>query len=689
MTSVCVPATRVRSRTGSATQRTRHATLDYRPHLDGIRALAVALVIAFHLGVRWTPAGFIGVDVFFVLSGYLITSLLVAELADGARVRLARFYARRARRLLPASVVVLVACAVASAAWLDAVQQHVVAADVTASSLFSANWWFTSSRIDYFAPGDVASPLRHYWSLAVEEQFYVVWPALVWAAWRITGRRRPTADSTRLLWVLLPVGVASAALATFLDPSPVTYFGTHTRAYQLVAGATLAIAFADGRRERLAARVGARAPQAVALAAVVLVVWLAHVLGGGDYPGPAALAVTAASTALLGAVELARGGLARRVLGCGPAAAIGRLSYSLYLWHWPVIVFAPVLARRWEQPLLTNRVLQLACTCALAALSYAVVERPIRFRLRPRARARFVLAPALAAVVIVAAVAGVWGRPRGALAAEAFAAVRDLARPGDCPYFKDDWPDPDDSVPCLYRPGGDYVVAFVGDSHAQQWQPALEEIAARRGWTVVRATRGGCPANDVTPYHLDDDGLTAPDDECREWRHVVYRRLIDSYDPDLVLVATRSHVLGVRHDGRDVAPKDAAHVRLWSESWDWTMRTLTSGGAAVVVSEILPTLPERVPACLASHGATGRCDFRVAGDRRVPPYNDVVATLSRRFAGVEVIDPVVLVCPEGLCRARDAGVIVHRDDNHISATFARSLANEVERLLARAVSSSR
>ncbi|HJR27014.1 MAG TPA: acyltransferase, partial [Acidimicrobiales bacterium] len=167
----------------------------YRPHLDGLRAVAVLLVVAYHAGFAAISGGFVGVDVFFVLSGYLITRLLVAELVADGRLRLPRFYARRMRRLLPASALALGGAVFASIHLLDRAQQLAVAEDVRWSALWSANWRFVQARTDYFAPGDVPSPVVHYWSLAVEEQFYLVWPALLLGLWWLLARRagRPTA----------------------------------------------------------------------------------------------------------------------------------------------------------------------------------------------------------------------------------------------------------------------------------------------------------------------------------------------------------------------------------------------------------------------------------------------------------------------------------------------------------------
>ena len=203
---------------------------------------------------------------------------------------------------------------------------------------------------------------------------------------------------------------------------------------------------------------------------------------------------------------------------------------------------------------------------------------------------------------------------------------------------------------------------------------ALERLAERHDLTLVRATRGGCPANDVTVDRGPDPlGFTGTGEQCTAWRHRVYPDLIARHDPDVVFVATRSHVSAVRAGGRRVAPFTSEHRRRWSAAWDWTLRTLGAGGARVVVSEILPTLPERVPACLAAAGEPTRaCDFPADADRRVDAYNAIVRRLTERAPRLAVFDPTRIGCPRGTCRALAGDIVVHRDDNHLSAAFVRS-----------------
>ncbi|HEU5152842.1 MAG TPA: acyltransferase family protein [Iamia sp.] len=655
----------------------------YRPQLDGIRALAVVAVILYHLGYRWIPGGFVGVDVFFVLSGYLITGLLLAEAAERGTIGLGRFYARRARRLLPASLLVLVAVMIGANTLLDQVQQQTVGDDATWSALYAANWRFVSGGVDYFTPGDVPSPLQHFWSLAVEEQFYLVWPLLFLGLWRLSTRRRGVEATGSLLAAVVALMVGSALLSLDQAGTQVGYFGTHVRAHQLLAGAALAVV-ARRWRARIPTGAGARIAGVASTAVGLLVLArLATTLDGADaYPGRPGLVVTLASLGLIAGLDLAPAHPLTAAAGHAAPAAVGRLSYSLYLWHWPVIVFAPLVAEVHDAPWLDDRLVVVAVTVALSVASYLLVERPIRFRLVPHAPRPAVVAVGLALSVVVS-IAGVpFLQPRDPFAKVALAAVEDVAPSGPCPYFREEWGPPSQSEVCVYRQGGPTTIALVGDSHAQQWQPALDRIAAAHDLTVIRLTRRGCPANDLTVQSYDDQGIVRTDVPCTIWRDRVYAAMVERYDPDVIYVETRSHDWAFEHDGRTVEADDPDHLALWAESWDPSLDVLTAGTGQVVVSETLPQMTFRVPACLAEHGEdTDACDMPLADDERVVAYNEALREVVGRRDDVTLVDPTPIVCPDGTCPALIDGRVVHRDDDHISASFARASAGAFERML--------
>ncbi len=359
----------------------------YHPGLDGLRAVAVLAVIAYHLGFGWASGGLLGVEVFFVLSGYLITDLLVNEHRRSGRVDLGQFWLRRAKRLLPALFVML-AAVVVWATLVDPARLAAVRSDLPAAVLYVSNWWFIFHHVSYFARFGPPSPLGHLWSLAIEEQFYVVWPLVVVAAFRLARWRRA-------LVALTVLGAAASAVEMALlyvpggNPTRV-YDGTDTRAFALLIGAALALllprarsfgAVSGGARRVLGAVGGA------ALAGIFVLLWRTGEYSTFLYRG--GMVVLSVLTAVVIAVTIHPGARLGRLLGAEPLRWLGERSYAVYLWHYPVIVLTtPVGA----QPSLARGTLQVASSVVLAGASWRFVEQPVRTgalgRLWERARRR-------------------------------------------------------------------------------------------------------------------------------------------------------------------------------------------------------------------------------------------------------------------------------------------------------------
>lgn len=357
----------------------------YIPGLDGIRALAVLAVIAYHLHPSWLPGGFLGVGVFFVLSGYLITDLLISEWKRSGTLDLRQFWLRRFRRLLPALFVVL-ACVTAWMAFFRPAQFTSLQGDVLAAVTYMNNWRFIYHQVSYFESFGPLSPLTHLWSLAVEEQFYIVWPLLLFAGLRFMPRRG------LLLGVTLAGAALSACLMTWLyepgyDPSRV-YYGTDTRAFALLLGAALAILW-PSRKLRLSADRPLQLPleglgiAGFAVAGVMM--WLVNQYTDFLYKGGLVL-LSVATAAVIAAVVHPASRLGR-VLAWQPLRWLGVRSYGIYLWHYPVIILTnPAVNTSGIDPVRT--VLQVAVTVGLAALSYQFIEEPIRRGVRGLGSAR-------------------------------------------------------------------------------------------------------------------------------------------------------------------------------------------------------------------------------------------------------------------------------------------------------------
>ena len=353
--------------------------------LDGLRAVAVCAVIAYHVNFGWAPGGLLGVGVFFVLSGYLITDLLLAQRESDGRIALGQFWLRRARRLLPALWVMLLVVIV----WVSVAQPSLLTAmrgDVAAAFLYLSNWWYVFQHVSYFASFGPPSPLGHLWSLGVEEQFYLVWPLLLILAVRLLRRRWA-------LTSLVALGAIASAVAMALlyrpgtDPSRV-YYGTDTRAFELLVGAGLALVWPSRRlvialtRNR---RVALELLGIAGLAGIGLMVCLTTEYQPFLYRGGFVLLALAAAAAVAALAHPAT--LVGRILGSPPLRWIGVRSYGVYLWHFPIIVLTtPVVDA--PGPHLVRSALQVGACFAVAALSWRYIEQPIRRGGLRRAAAR-------------------------------------------------------------------------------------------------------------------------------------------------------------------------------------------------------------------------------------------------------------------------------------------------------------
>lgn len=455
--------------------------------LDGLRTIAVLLVAAYHLSVPGFHGGFLGVDVFFVLSGFLITTLLLREVSRRGRIDLVQFWQRRVLRLMPAALIVIGAVLVWAMVWAAPYRRSSIGADAVWSLLYVGNWRFISTS-SYFADDGTRSPLQHVWSLAVEEQFYLAWPLLLGLlVLLVLGRHRPSATpldsserserttlrkrrmSAATLVVALLISVASAvALAVLYDPQAPdrAYMGTDTKAFEPLIGAGAAALML---RPGLRAWVTSHAQVLIALGGLGMIAGVAT-LGGVAAPSPTYFRGGAVLFALACAVLVAATSVADRrhgltlVLGSTPLAYLGRISYGIYLWHWPLAVW--IVQGHGFSP--RRAALAFALTLVLASLSYHLVELPIRTGRLPRLPAWRTFVPAgtsIAVGIVVAALLG--GSPLNRIVP---------------------------AVAAGSGGGNEASVVAIGDSVIQRLMPALATAGEKRGVTVLNAARGGCPA---------------------------------------------------------------------------------------------------------------------------------------------------------------------------------------------------
>ncbi|MCI4665972.1 MAG: acyltransferase [Neomegalonema sp.] len=463
---------------------TSAASIRYRPEIDGLRALAVSAVIIFHYFEDWAPGGFLGVDLFFVLSGYLITKIILAEREAGA-FNLWAFYARRVRRILPALFIVIAATLATSMILHPAEQLERVAVSALAALFFAANFHFRDSQ-DYFAVAPVEEPLLHTWSLSVEEQFYLVWPALLLALYAWRSRRGVVAG-------LLIVCALTWALSQYLSLYAVdlAFFMAPSRGWELGLGA-LSAAWLE---PRFAQRGGARLRGGLTLVGLALII-SAFVGVDRTWPTPGLSALPVVAGAMLVLIFGAARSIAHRALAWGPVVTIGLLSYSLYLWHWPVLSFAAGL--QLGPTSIWLRLIALGITLVLAVISFRFIERPFRqagAALPPRRT--LVVGLAGAAAVAAIALIAVWGdglpgRYPSASAALASYKVGDVDDPtrGACHHVLKFKPE---RCNLGAAKAGQYDVLLIGDSHAGAIRPAVSVAATALGLSGRQASVGACP----------------------------------------------------------------------------------------------------------------------------------------------------------------------------------------------------
>jgi len=627
----------------------------YRPALDGFRAVAVLAVIVYHLGYRGLPGGFIGVDMFFVLSGYLITGLLLLEKERTGGIDLRAFWFRRARRLLPAVLLMLVFVELWVAVTAPPFELAWRRRDILWTLFYGANWHFIASDQGYFVQFTSASPLRHAWSLAIEEQFYLVWPALIMAAVVFSRRHR------RAVAIVCSVGiVVSVAASMWLfdpgDPSR-SYYGTDTRMHQLLVGAVLAT-LSGVRTPR---RIGAAGPFVGALGAAGLAAafFLLDGRNSAYYFGlSAGLAVCAA--ALIWGLETAPAGVFARALSWGPVRWTGRISYGLYLWHWPVIlviVSAPVVLRELPGSSGVN-VTRLLVTFGVAAVSFYGMEQPLRLGRMSWVRSsvpRF----AAAVAVAVAAVAGaaVWATPTPPDSAG-------RVEIAGCPA--------DTDTPCLRRKGppGGPVVALIGDSIARSLDPAFTQLAGERGWTYVLAAANGCR---ISRLLTSSEGQVRPmDKNCQQTTRHRLERLLATWSPTTIVAIDRWEITdAVGPDGRVISSGTPEHISLVERSLADAARQLTSRGAHLVFIELPPILP---PDCGSGEAQSSpRCHPAVREDAVQAPYNDALRRVARSVPGVSTMSITAALCPAGVCGWDLDGMVLRFDGLHFTLDASRWL----------------
>lgn len=627
--------------------------------LQGMRGIAILLVLLNHAGVPGLDGGFVGVDVFFVISGYLIGGLLLREFEATGGLDLWAFYARRVRRLLPAALLLLAVVLVGMRCLYAPQEQDELLSSARAAALYAANLWFASRPTDYFGGHTEANPLLHLWSLAVEEQFYLVWPLLMLVAIRLAK-----GDVRRGLgWLIWGAGAVSliACIAVSLVKFKYAFFLAPMRVWEFGAGMFVAL------RPGLAKSLSRPALKATGLLALAALAATAFGFNGSlRFPGYWAVIPVAAATGLLLVAERGRDSGVGRALEWRWLRWVGDCSYSVYLWHWPVLIAAAMLSTH-TGPLQTLGLI--AVSLVLGRLSYVGIEQVFMKRLWTAATAKQVVAVGLGACLLLAVVAqAMRGHIQTGPAQQRYqqAAKWTLVDSSGCLVLFDAV----DQPPCEFgvKDAATTVVLF-GDSHAAQWLPPLDKLAREHGWRLIALTKAVCPSVDVDVIFYV---TRARYETCAKWRERMFER-IARLRPQLVVLASSSGYVDVE-------------LPRWQAGLERTVQRLQAGGSRVAYLRDTPHTGLDVPICWARTDWWGwappdACTYpRSVEEQRMLPRVQAEAAVVRA-RGASYIDLSQSICTVERCPTQRDGMLMFMDRTHLSEAFAASLAPELDRRL--------
>lgn len=689
----------------------RSRSTGVRKDIQALRAIAVSLVVVNHLWPDMLPGGYAGVDVFFVISGYLITKHLLAQLDATGGLRLGMFYARRAKRLLPAALLVGGVSLVAAWVILPFPRWTGVAQETFASAFYIENWVLAAKSVDYSAHNEQASTVQHYWSLSVEEQFYLIWPLLLLGLF-VLARRKFASNRVVLLSGMGVVFAASLAFSVYFTETSKSqaYFVTPTRAWEFAAGALIALAATERVRKPGSASWNIRG----------CLQWLGYgliFLGAlaftqqTQFPGYLAL------IPVLGTVLVIVSGPRWPMwspnvpLSARPIQYLGDISYSLYLWHWPLIVLGPSLLGRELSTM--DRIGLLAIALLLSGLTKKFVEDPGRNQLFARSQPRVTLLSMAAAMSVMALLCGALLAGAGAVQSSETQRIRDLQNgpcyggrsmnpenlcphafgdplvdnvgPGEAPWFSESECKPASNPitvqdkkylnECDFSVGnhGADDVWLVGDSHAEQWKIGIIELARKNKWRLHESLVGGCPIIDATRVAFMDvrTRSTLIQQRCLEWSRLVSDRIL-AEKPDIVFVSSFGSKETVDDgSGRSQLEQYASGVRSRIGAW-------AENGTRIFLLRDTPlTLKKSTPECLGrNRGNAPAC----ANDRILALPPDPMAEGVRKLssANAHVLDLSDQFCDSASCYAAIGGLHVYFDADHVSRSYIRSLQPVLE-----------
>ena len=689
----------------------------FRPDIEGLRGVAILFVLLFHAKIPGFTSGFFGVDIFYVISGYLITGLLIRERETTGRISLKTFYARRARRLLPAATVVLVTTLIASYFLAPRLLMSSISFDIAAAALFLSNMNFAHHATDYFA-NSMPSPVLHFWSLSVEEQYYMIWPALA-----LFFTRKTKSVSIKIFFILLTLGSLSFWFATWLltKNQSWAFYSLPSRAWELALGGLLASS------NIWIKKIPALELSIALWTGILLLVYSALTLKQTDpFPGAYALLPTLATALiLLGGIGAPqeRGftfdHLPSRLLSISPLRYLGKISYSLYLWHWPVLILA---AYQYKDGLdLTHRYLYVFVSLILAMITYHLVENPLRHGKIIGKDSKKNLITAIATIFAVVLVSITVNIHFNLLTQQSIAKGKlhhSLIKLTPKPIVKVrpitiDFPVPLNLTPSLLGAGQDRPITYVdrchtqqnltpstrpclygdlkglktivlfGDSHALAWFPAVNAIAIKNHWRLLSLTMSACTPADIPAWDRETGRIMQ---NCTLWRKESIAKIIAIKPYAIIVTGTRGFVaIDAKHKELSLG---LTRTAVWQNGMNRTIAQLKSASKNVILMVDVPLSIYDPKVCLSQNPKSTLACATPVGKATDLPWQveeNRIATINK----VNIIDPSYWVCPTNPCPVVIDNTLVYLDAGHLTATFSTILAPELNTAVLKIIKPSR
>jgi peptidoglycan/LPS O-acetylase OafA/YrhL len=598
--------------------------------VQGLRALAATLVLLFH--ARFLSGGYVGVDIFYVISGFLITGLLLKELSTTGTISLKDFYLKRIKRLLPASFLVLFVTALFAWLVLPPISRGSIGRDLIATTLYISNYLFAWWQNDYQNLNATPSPFIHYWSLAVEEQFYLFWPILILGLAKFRSTRRFLTGFTLVTLLSFALGFWLTSIAPIW-----AFYSLPTRAWELSIGALISLLPQLRKRSPLLVWSGV-------LALTTSIFWFDEKT---PFPAAYALLPVLGSAALISSIGAWPKPL--KYLATNPVALwLGKISYPLYLWHWPILVLPISLVSR--ELTISERIIALLITALLAHLTTRFIEYPIRSK--TYTSRRVVISVLLAMTLSILIGLGIAGTTTSALLIQGKQVTLAEIEAKPITY--------DNGCHLNYResisPKCEFgiiantkTVVLYGDSHAAQWFPALEKLASSKGFKLINLTKSSCPSIEVTRQSIGAFQMS----NCSSWRTTAIQR-IKKAKPDLLILSSFEHYAPIG-DPRKVK-------QWWEEGSLRSFQNLRLLSPRIIYLIDTPLPSRNIPDCLASTSA----DKCFANSNKGLP----------QVAGFQIIDPTKWLCTN-ICPGVVRGTVAYRDASHISVATSLELSDRL------------